>query len=1231
MATLRLTHVPEAAGQIVELALDGLGKRRTATARFAFDMTIQDREDLRWYLEDYLQYPLDPAPLIARRVEQLLTSIGTQLFNQVFGSQDALRLWDEVAGSLEDTRVELAAGAEGATGVPWELLRCPSSGVVVALQAGTFARHQVTVAASAVSTAAAARPGALRVLLVICRPGGSADVPFRSVASALVRLSRQAREAFQLDVLRPPTFAELARVLRAAQAAGSPYHVVHFDGHGAYLTGDQVAAAFGGEAVSTGPGALRPGAHGYLFFEDPDVGGNQRLVDGPALGAVLADAGVPVLVLNACRSAHADLVAEPETVTAELDAEQRIWAYGSLAQEVVEAGVAGVVAMRYNVWVHTAAQFIGQVYAGLLAGRELGSAVSAARRHLAAHPLRQVGGQPRPLQDWLVPVVYEAAPLRLPALTAAAAELPIELSQDEAWRERAGLEPILHGGPEVGFFGRDETLLALDRAYDSVPMVLLHAWAGAGKTSTALEFARWYMLTGAVTTVLFTSFTSRSSVTGYRAVDELLDKIAPRFEADLAAAGVRWEALDGAQRREQALWLLDQRPVLWVWDNVEPVAGFPAGTRSAWTAEEQQELAGFLRDLAEYTQCKVLLTSRRDEQAWLGNLPWRVRMPAMPMLERLELARAVAAQQAGGVDMFAQVQDWRPLLEFTQGNPLTITVLVRQALRDRRATSEQIEEFVAALRAGAALVTDDAAEGREASLAASLDYGFTEAFTEDERAQLALLSLFQGFVDVAGLRLMGAAEVVREYFLGSAGAVTEVPAVVGLSPDAGQGLLDRAAEIGLLTARSPGEYAVHPAVPWHLQRLFERHYGPPGSTAAMTAVRAWTQAIAVFGELYFHQFEQGDHQMLAKLAPQEANLLRARRLAIQHGWNELISYPMQGLGLLYRESGRWAEWKRLVDELESLMTDPATGGPLANHDEGWDLLSGYRIRIAEHDHDWATAWRLRESSIEWRRGQAADVLANPPETLDPVQHNKIRNLGQAIHSLGDIKREQKDPGCVQSYLEAMKLFQRIGGRREESMSAYNLGRAYEEVPGIRDLDQAERWYNRYLALMADDDITGHIALQIELGNLAQQRFEESRKAGEAPEQQARHANAAIAAYQKALELIPADEIEALGTTYNQLGIICRAAGQLAKSFDYLQKAIQCMVDCSNRYGAGAARCNAAKSLALAGRFEEALLFYRAGLRDFESLGSGAGAEVAETRQLVKTFEDALAQDKGTAR
>ena len=43
--------------------------------------------------------------------------------------------------------------------------------------------------------------------------------------------------------------------------------------------------------------------------------------------------------------------------------------------------------------------------------------------------------------------------------------------------------------------GRDETILALDRAFDQHQVVALLGVGGSGKTSTALAFARWYAAT----------------------------------------------------------------------------------------------------------------------------------------------------------------------------------------------------------------------------------------------------------------------------------------------------------------------------------------------------------------------------------------------------------------------------------------------------------------------------------------------------------------------------------------------------------------------------------------------------------------------------------------------------------------------------------------------------------------------------------------------------------------
>src|SRR6185437_5031568 len=136
--------------------------------------------------------------------------------------------------------------------------------------------------------------------------------------------------------------------------------------------------------------------------------------------------------------------------------------------------------------------------AHLLAGQSLGRAAGEARRALAADPARQVGTEPVMLQDWVVPVVYEAAPLILLRPKRGAAPLVKLTPQDSrALDDGLGLAPDgLPRPPDAGFFGRDESLLALDRAFDTQQVVLLHAFAGAGKSSTAAEFARWYQATG---------------------------------------------------------------------------------------------------------------------------------------------------------------------------------------------------------------------------------------------------------------------------------------------------------------------------------------------------------------------------------------------------------------------------------------------------------------------------------------------------------------------------------------------------------------------------------------------------------------------------------------------------------------------------------------------------------------------------------------------------------------
>jgi len=396
--TLRITQSSEGSGQYrVELSLEGDGlPRATATASFDFHLQPQHREDLRWYLEDYLQYPHEPAPAVAARIEGEIKNIGTELFRKVFHSSDDTRdLWATLRQKLDDTRVEINTSVAEANSIPWELIRDPKTDAALALRATAFVRAQPQ---------AAQRPelpqtesGPIRILLVICRPSGDDDVPFRSVATQLIKgLGDQAGDLFQLDVLRPATYEQLSRVLHQAKADGQPYRVVHFDGHGMYAEVPDTEKAVRWlrqlipVVLSVGS---RMGQHGFLLFEKPDHESNMELVNGPTLGELLVATDVPLLVLNACRSAHAEAPTQPATGAAD-DVHEQVRAFGSLAQEVMDAGVAGVVAMRYNVYVVTAAQFVADMYATLVEGRSLGESVSMGRKQLSAKPDRTIGFDP---------------------------------------------------------------------------------------------------------------------------------------------------------------------------------------------------------------------------------------------------------------------------------------------------------------------------------------------------------------------------------------------------------------------------------------------------------------------------------------------------------------------------------------------------------------------------------------------------------------------------------------------------------------------------------------------------------------------------------------------------------------------------------------------------------------------------------------------------------------------
>lgn len=1206
-ATLRLTPtVLDQQNIQVEIAFEKQGiSFPTAIVTPVPSPTTQDQEDLRWYLEDYLQYSFDPAPAIAARIEQHFDAYGRALFQTLFqNSNESRRIWASVHEDITHTRVEIVSNPADTITIPWEWLRDPEMNDPLAVCVQSFVR----VASHTLTSQLPSSAELVRILLVICRPGREDDVPFRSVASRLIR-GLGDNEYFQLEVLRPPSFLHLVERLQTAQTQGRPYHIVHFDGHGIYT--DPVANTSG-----------TPSKHmrGYVIFEKPGTVDNTELIHGKRLAEVLTATGVPLLLLNACRSAHAEISAEPGISPVH----ERTRAFGSFAQEAISAGVAGVIAMSYNVYVETAAQFIANLYAALANGKTLGEATMEGRKQLYTQPLRENGLDPHILQDWVVPVVYENTLIAPFFRTQIAGEISLAPMAVSTIPTRGLLDPKLPLEPQMGFIGRDETLLNIDRAFDIGRVVLLHAYAGSGKTSATAEFARWYTFTEGVEIALFTSFEH------YKPLTQVLNEIERVFGTSLSQQGIHWFALSDVQRREAALQILSQHPFLWIWDNVEAVAGFPEGTPSAWSALEQQELQVFLQ-AAQQTKARLLLTSRRNESTWLRDIPVRITIPPMPMLERVQMLRAIAKQRGQPI---VNLLDWQPLLAYSQGNPLMLSVTVQQILRDGLQTHEALASYVEQLQIGEVAFTDDLSEGRSRSLGASLKYGFEHSFNEKERKKLALLYFFQGFVDIRVLLVMTDPE--NEIGLSQTD---------DLSADQVSQLLGRAAEVGLLTAYNDGYYSIHPALPWFFKNLFDQYYpasqmSGDGADLQVQAAHAFVRAIAVLANLYHDQYERGNRALVQLLHVEEPNLLRARQLAQSSGWWRDIIGPMQGLRALYSETGRWAEWMRLVNEIIPQFCDPVTDGPLPGRERQWSLVMGYRVELARLvTHRLDEAERLQLIRVDWGRRRTAPLLISPINSLQQEEQRAIRSFAVAVEDLGQTQRDLDKRECFQSFNEAIQLYRHINDQAAEAVVSISLAHAYLDFD---DPDQCQTWITHSLTLLDENDRLMRGTCYTFLGISYLEKYTiEGQKVREGKRPHDLQVDEELVSYiEKAeesclvgLQLLPQEAANQLADIHTTLGRIYGTGASSLKlpnggsdfrnlAIKHFQEAIRYKEEVGGSLDAAKLRISIGALLFTSGRLNDAQLYMQSALSTFESFRDQAETQRQLALQLLQQIEEA---------
>nr|VFK40960.1 MAG: Tetratricopeptide repeat-containing protein [Candidatus Kentron sp. SD]VFK46715.1 MAG: Tetratricopeptide repeat-containing protein [Candidatus Kentron sp. SD]VFK80456.1 MAG: Tetratricopeptide repeat-containing protein [Candidatus Kentron sp. SD] len=1092
---------------------------------FDFTPPLQKKhlEELRWYLEEFIQFPGAGDRVRAGKLEKNLMEWGRMLFHAAFAGSAGKRIADSLMDSARgggSTTLTIASTEAAILAQPWELMR--NADELLTFR-GVTPRRQLP------DTRRIPRyefQPPLRILLIVARPKDAGFIDPRNSIRPILDALESLRGQVEVDFCEPPTLSELERSLEVARQADKPYHIVHFDGHGTMMKTDS----------GTEVGALR--------FEN-DIGMTDP-VPGLTLGEPLFENHIPVVILESCRGAYPS--DEP--------------AYTSVAPALLQRGVASIVAFSHSVHVEAARILVARFYRELVAGASVGRAVDKAREALCEYPARVLSRGPDAetidLADWFIPQLYQAGddPVLLPHYSAArndVASLRGAKKNDEpAWKRwmralvpvgwaspRVPINPSMMGtapsadasdafahpslagfppSPKYYFHGRAPELLKLERAFRQHPAVLLHAMGGMGKTALAREAAHWWRRKGTIQTAVFHSF---ERLAGAERVAQVLGQAFTGGQGGDAGGNnfsAEFNSLSADEQWRRAVELFHQQPVLLVWDNFEStlarfaepppgIAALQSGSSknadsvaelglgdpggddaiTGFSDESREDLLRLYHDLTtpkdgQRPKGKLLITCRPGKTFLPVPDGAKVELEGLAPPDALYLLRAVMREKRMDPERHERFEI-DSLLKMLAWQPLAIELVTPHLAN--LAPEEIRDEFAQYL---GRFTDPNHPEARNRSLLASLGFS-VRRLSPATRKVLPLLGWFRG-------------GVFERFLL----AFTELEAAdwAPIRAELTATALIRVEEVGFDTP-----YLVfHPTLP----------FAQSGEAARATELgeRFLAVYLAVMGAIDDGLRGQEPAAGMALAGREEGNLRRALVLAFQDGKHREGAQLADTLRLYLDRTGRLRERDVLAAYIRERLPDAKLGEmdeatwvvalqhawglfEQGREPEALEQVEGLLARLQRSGADpfQLAMTQLYLGRIHDEAGQSGLALAPLRAAMAGFEALGEEQRGNLAAALGDLANAYRNLGRLEEALAASERGLAIGGELGRTRDvAAGLGRTAAILQDAQRWPEAEARYREALATVRrveDAELEG--AFLQHLGDLyrEQGRYPEARR------------------------------------------------------------------------------------------------------------------------------------------